>query len=117
MKKWPTLVETMVTFFEQGFEREEKLRLVTLLWNFDYRQKTLPMVEELQQAIEIFGDVSVVRQDGEIYFVRTSKLPNNIVSSPIINDELNAACKQYSKEFRETYEKISRRGKNETKQA
>jgi hypothetical protein len=110
--KRPTFDQIIVEIFEKNFKQEEKLRLVTLLWQFDYFQRTLPTLEELQRAIDVFGNVEITHESNEIFFKHTAKLKNSEASSPITSSDLQQAYKQYLEEFKETYSKTGKRDKS-----
>jgi len=91
-------ISTIIDFFRQGLSPGDELSLVKLLWHFDFKQRTLPSADEINKAIELYQNVSVRREGGDVFFVGAVREGGG--AGDITAAELKRANKQYKNEFR-----------------
>jgi hypothetical protein len=107
MKK-SSLIPTISEFFKDGFAKKTELSLEDLLWYFDYKQRTIPTVQEITGALEIETDVQVKKIGRKVLFVRANQKVEEAEVS-LTDEDLERAYKQYNKEFWKLYKQLDQK--------
>jgi hypothetical protein len=89
----PNVVKLAVEYLDQCSRENTPATLVGMHWFIDGRNKTLPLFEEINEALHQRPSVCVERPNGTVVFAASGT--ENVVTK----EDIKLAARRYSKEF------------------
>ena len=89
----PNVVRLAVEYLDSCLAAGTEATLVGMHWHIDGRNKTLPLLEEVNEALRQRPRLLVARHSGRIMFSLGG------VDTAVTGDDMKHADKQYRKEF------------------
>ena len=96
----PHVVKLGTDYLDQCAGTNEKATLVGMHWYIDGRNKTLPLLEEVNEVLARRPSTNVARENGSVVFV--SEGSDRIVTA----EDMRLADQQYRKEFAAALKKL-----------
>ena len=96
------VVKLATEYLDQCSARNQQATLVGMHWYIDGRDKTLPMLEEVNEALMQRASVYVQRLNGEVVFASSGS------ERAITAEDMKRADKQYRKEFAVALKKMGK---------
>jgi hypothetical protein len=94
------VVQLITDYLDQCITKGSQATLVGVQWYVDGRNKTLPLLEEINEALRHRPSLLVERLNGAVVFSLSG------TEKVITAEDLRLADKQYRKEFSVAYKKL-----------
>jgi hypothetical protein len=96
------IVKLATDYLDQCAVENQQATLVGMLWHIDRLDRSIPLVDEVNEALTLRASVYVQQVNGAVVF--TSRGAQRIITS----EELRQAGNQYHKEFAAVLKKLEK---------